>query len=105
LNNKESKQPRDAIGGRIFETTFVMVALVILEGMDRLRAGKATPRKSCARWWQARRARSDAPYQRRARAMAFQFHCRLRSSGLAICHYLVGFNFESGDGFPLWFEE
>ena len=39
------------------------------QSFDRQQVGKATPGKFCARWWQARRARSDAPYQRWARDM------------------------------------
>ena len=42
----------------------------------------ATQGKFCKRWLQARRARSDAPYQRWARDMSMRFHCPLRSSGL-----------------------
>jgi len=37
------------------------------QNLDRQRVGKATPGKFCARSLQARRARSDAPYQRWAR--------------------------------------
>jgi len=52
------------------------------QSLDRQRVGKVTPGKFCTRWWQAQRTRSDAPYQRWARDMAFRFHCPLRSLGL-----------------------
>jgi len=52
------------------------------QSLDRQRVGKATPGKFCARWWQARRGRSDAPHQRWARDLSFRFHCRPRSSDL-----------------------
>ena len=42
------------------------------QSLDRQRVGKATPGKFCTRWLQARRARSDAPYQRWARDRAWR---------------------------------
>jgi len=50
------------------------------EGLARQRGGKATPEKFCIRWWQARRARSDAPY--RAGLATGPFDC--------IAHFGVG---------------
>jgi len=41
--------------------------------LDRQRVGKATPGKLCTRWWQARRARSDAPYHAGRATRPFNF--------------------------------
>jgi len=50
--------------------------------LDRQRGGKATPGKFCTRWWQARRARSDAPYRCGFATGRFDFmtHCGVRGN-------------------------